>query len=119
MKHIHTFESFLNEAALNEKTVERGDFLYMSDFDEFLAKLEELWGKKKMKWKVTKNGKEVSTSTKFTEKDDVNFAIGNLGIGGWNPNRPNTPSKLPPGAVNIKTGMSFSDLVYPSGSRMD
>lgn len=104
---------------LNETTIQRGDFLYISDYNEFLAKLEELWGKKKSQWTVTKDGKKVSPSTKFTEKDDVDYSLDDLIIGGWNPTRPQTPAKLPAGAVNTKTGSSYSDLVYPEDSWRD
>lgn len=104
---------------LNETTIQRGDFLYMSDYNEFLAKLEELWGKKKSQWTVTKDGKEVSPSTKFTEKDAVDYSIDNLGIAGWDPTRPQSYSKLPAGAVNTKTNSSYSDLIYPEDSWRD
>ena len=119
MKHIHTFESFLNESELNEKNFERNNYFYTDDYDEFLAKLEELWGKKKSEWTVTKDWKKVSSTKKFTSMDTASYSINNLNIGSWEPKRPSLPAQLPPGAVNLKTNMTFSDLVYPRGSRMD
>jgi len=107
------------QKVLKEETVQRGDYLYMSDYNEFLAKLDQLWGDKKSQWEVMKGKQKVSPSTKFTENDKVDYWLKGYGIAGWDPTRPQTYSKLPAGAVSTKTGASYSDLVYPEDSWKD
>ena len=50
---------------------------------------------------------------------EVSYSDGYVNWGSWNPNRPQSPSGLPPGAVNMDNKMTASDLIYPPGSRMD
>jgi hypothetical protein len=107
------------QKVLREETKQKGNWLYLSDYNEFIAKLEQLWGKKKSEWTVMKGKTTVSPTTKFTEKDVVSYSIDNLNIGEWDPSRPQTQSKLPAGAVNTDTKSSYSDLIYPEDSWRD
>ena len=90
-----------------------GKYMYITDLNEFSAKLEELWGKKKSQWTVEKNGIEVSPTTKFTERDRMNYTINGMGIADWDPTRPSKPLGYPPGSILTKTNMTQADFVYP------
>ena len=54
-----------------------------------------------------------------TPDGGFSYSDGYVNWGSWNPNRPQSPSGLPPGAVNMDNKMTASDLIYPPGSRMD
>jgi hypothetical protein len=98
-----------------EKIVKEGkeemneEFKYFDNYEEFENTLFQLYPQIKAdpeKYKTERNG-------------EVNYSDGYVNWGGWNPNRPNSPSGLPPGAVNMNNKMTHSDLIYPAGSRMD
>ena len=98
-----------------EKIVKEGkeemneEFKYFDNYEEFENTLFQLYPQVKAnpeKYKRETNGR-------------VDYSDGYVNWGGWDPNRPNSPSGLPPGAVNMNNKMSQSDLIYPAGSRMD
>ena len=85
------------------------DFKYFDNYEEFENTLFQLYPQVKAnpeKYKKERNG-------------EVSYSDGYVNWASWNPNRPNTPSGLPPGAVNMNNKLSYSDLIYPPGSRMD
>ena len=85
-------------------------FKYFDNYEEFENTLFQLYPQVKAnpeKYKKDGLDGEVRYSDGY-----VNWAL-------WNPNRPQSPSGLPPGAVNMNNKMSQSDLIYPAGSRMD
>jgi hypothetical protein len=84
-------------------------FKYFDNYEEFENTLFQLYPQVKAnpeKYKTERNG-------------EVSYSDGYVNWASWNPNRPNTPSGLPPGAVNMNNKLSHSDLIYPPGSRMD
>ena len=98
-----------------EKTIKEGkeemneEFKYFDNYEEFENTLFQLYPQVKAnpeKYKKERNG-------------EVSYSDGYVNWASWNPNRPNTPSGLPPGAVNMNNKLSYSDLIYPPGSRMD
>lgn len=98
-----------------EKIVKEGkeemneEFKYFDNYEEFENTLFQLYPQVKAnpeKYKKERNG-------------EVGYSDGYVNWGSWNPNRPNSPSGLPPGAVNMNNKLSYSDLIYPPGSRMD
>jgi hypothetical protein len=98
-----------------EKTIREGkeemneEFKYFDNYEEFENTLFQLYPQVKAnpeKYKKERNG-------------EVSYSDGYVNWASWNPNRPNTPSGLPPGAVNMNNKLSYSDLIYPPGSRMD
>jgi hypothetical protein len=82
------------------------DFKYFDNKDEFEKDLFDKWP-------------EAEKYKKEYEDGRIVYSDGQVNWGEWNPNRPNTPSGLPPGAVNQNVGMTARDLKYPKGSRMD
>jgi hypothetical protein len=88
------------------------DFKYFKDFAEFEKELFD-------KWPDAKDEKY----KKEYEDGRILYSDGYVNWGVWDPNRPNTPSGLPPGAVNQKVGMTVRDLMYPDsdskGTTMD
>jgi len=82
------------------------DFKYFDDKDEFEKELFDKWPDAEKYKKEYEDGRIV-------------YSDGYVNWGEWNPNRPNTPSGLPPGAVNQNVGMTARDIMYPPGSRMD
>jgi hypothetical protein len=85
------------------------EFKYFDNYEEFENTLFQLYPQVKAnpeKYKKERNG-------------EVGYSDGYVNWGSWNPNRPNSPSGLPPGAVNMNNKLSYSDLIYPPGSRMD
>ena len=86
------------------------EFKYFDNYEEFENTLFQLYPQVKAnpeKYKKTwKNG-------------EVSYSDGYVNWGSWYPNRPQSYSGLPPGAVNMNNKMSQSDLIYPAGSRMD
>jgi hypothetical protein len=85
------------------------EFKYFNNYEEFENTLFQLYPQVKAnpeKYKRETNGR-------------VDYSDGYVNWGGWDPNRPNSPSGLPPGAVNMNNKMTHSDLIYPAGSRMD
>ena len=98
-----------------EKIVKEGkeevneEFKYFDNYEEFENTLFQLYPQVKAnpeKYKKERNG-------------EVSYSDGYVNWASWNPNRPNSPSGLPPGAVNMNNKLSYSDLIYPPGSRMD
>jgi len=82
------------------------DFKYFDDKDEFEKELFDKWP-------------EAEKYKKEYEDGRIDYSDGYVNWGGWDPNRPNSPSGLPPGAVNQNVGMTARDIMYPPGSRMD
>jgi hypothetical protein len=85
------------------------EFKYFDNYEEFENTLFQLYPQVKAdpeKYKKERNG-------------EVSYSDGYVNWGSWNPNRPQSYSGLPPGAVNMNNKMSQSDLIYPAGSRMD
>jgi len=86
------------------------EFKYFDNYEEFENTLFQLYPQVKAnpeKYKKTwKNG-------------EVSYSDGYVNWGSWYPDRPQSYSGLPPGAVNMNNKMSQSDLIYPAGSRMD
>ena len=98
-----------------KESVEEGEevnesFKYFDNYEEFENTLFQLYPQVKAnpeKYKKTwKNG-------------EVSYSDGYVNWGSWYPDRPQSYSGLPPGAVNMNNKMSQSDLIYPAGSRMD
>ena len=86
------------------------EFKYFSDFNEWEQTLFD-------KWPAAKENPEEYKKEKANGV--ISYNDGYVNWGEWNPERPQTPSKLPPGAVNMNAGMSARDIMYPPGSRMD
>lgn len=84
------------------------DFKYFKDFAEFEKDLFDKWP----------DAKDEKYKEEY-EDGRIVYSDGYVNWGEWNPNRPNTPSGLPPGAVNQNVGMTARDIMYPPGSRMD
>jgi hypothetical protein len=85
------------------------EFKYFANYEDFEDTLFQLYPQVKAdpeKYKTERNG-------------EVSYSDGYVNWASWDPNRPNTPSGLPPGAVNMNNKMTHSDLIYPPGSRMD
>jgi len=85
------------------------EFKYFDNYEDFENTLFQLYPQVKAnpeKYKRETNGR-------------VDYSDGYVNWGGWDPSRPNSPSGLPPGAVNMNNKMTHSDLIYPAGSRMD
>jgi len=98
-----------------EKIVKEGKeemnegFKYFANYKDFEDTLFQLYPQVKAdpeKYKTERNG-------------EVSYSDGYVNWASWDPNRPNTSSGLPPGAVNMNNKMTHSDLIYPSDSRMD
>jgi hypothetical protein len=104
--NANQFFKDLKEEASVRKIV--NGFEYFTKEQDFLAALNKLWGSKKSQWKM-----------KTSSDDSITYSIGNVVIGSWEPNSSTMPAKLPPGAVNIKTGTTSSSLVYPKDSYKD
>jgi hypothetical protein len=85
-------------------------FKYFDNYEDFEETLFQLYP-------------QVKANPEKYKKDgidgEVRYSDGYVNWASWYPNRPNTPSGLPPGAVNMNNKMSQSDLIYPAGSRMD
>jgi hypothetical protein len=99
--------TLVNESTGKEEMNE--EFKYFDNYEEFENTLFQLYPQVKAnpeKYKKERNG-------------EVGYSDGYVNWGSWNPNRPNSPSGLPPGAVNMNNKLSYSDLIYPPGSRMD
>lgn len=85
------------------------EFKYFDNYEDFENTLFQLYPQVKdnpEKYKQERNG-------------EISYSDGYVNWASWNPNRPNSPSGLPPGAVNMNNKLTYSDLVYPPGSRMD
>ena len=99
-----------------EKIVKEGkeemneEFKYFDNYEEFENTLFQLYPQVKANPEKYK---------KERPNGEVGYSDGYVNWGSWNPNRPNSPSGLPPGAVNMNNKLSYSDLIYPPGSRMD
>jgi hypothetical protein len=99
-----------------EKVVKEGkeemneEFKYFDNYEEFENTLFQLYP-------------QVKANPEKYKKDgldgEVRYSDGYVNWASWNPNRPQSYSGLPPGAVNMNNKMSQSDLIYPAGSRMD
>jgi hypothetical protein len=99
-----------------EKVVKEGkeemneNFKYFDNYEEFENTLFQLYP-------------QVKADPEKYKKDgidgEVRYSDGYVNWGSWYPNRPQSYSGLPPGAVNMNNKMSQSDLIYPAGSRMD
>ena len=85
------------------------EFKYFDNYEEFENTLFQLYPQ------VKANPEKYKRET----NSRVDYSDGYVNWGGWDPNRPNSPSGLPPGAVNMNNKMTQSDLIYPTGSRMD
>lgn len=86
------------------------EFKYFDNYEEFENTLFQLYPQVKANPEKYK---------KERPNGEVGYSDGYVNWGSWNPNRPNSPSGLPPGAVNMNNKLSYSDLIYPPGSRMD
>ena len=99
-----------------EKIVKEGkeevneEFKYFDNYEEFENTLFQLYPQVKANPEKYK---------KERPNGEVGYSDGYVNWASWNPNRPNSPSGLPPGAVNMNNKLSYSDLIYPPGSRMD
>jgi hypothetical protein len=86
------------------------NFKYFDNYEEFENTLFQLYP-------------QVKANPEKYKKDgldgEVRYSDGYVNWGSWYPNRPQSYSGLPPGAVNMNNKMSQSDLIYPAGSRMD
>jgi hypothetical protein len=99
-----------------EKVVKEGkeemneNFKYFDNYEEFENTLFQLYP-------------QIKANPEKYKKDgldgEVRYSDGYVNWGSWYPNRPQSYSGLPPGAVNMNNKMSQSDLIYPAGSRMD
>lgn len=99
-----------------EKVVKEGKeevneaFKYFDNYEEFENTLFQLYP-------------QVKDNPEKYKKDglngEINYSDGYVNWASWNPNRPQSPSGLPPGAVNMDNKMTSRDIVYPAGSRMD
>ncbi len=99
-----------------EKVVKEGkeemneNFKYFDNYEEFENTLFQLYP-------------QVKANPEKYKKDgldgEVRYSDGYVNWASWYPNRPQSYSGLPPGAVNMNNKMSQSDLIYPAGSRMD
>ena len=99
-----------------EKIVKEGkeevneEFKYFDNYEEFENTLFQLYPQVKANPEKYK---------KERPNGEVGYSDGYVNWASWNPNRPQSPSGLPPGAVNMNNKLSYSDLIYPPGSRMD
>jgi hypothetical protein len=86
------------------------EFKYFDNYEDFESTLFQLYP-------------QVKANPEKYKKDgidgEVRYSDGYVNWASWNPNRPQSPSGLPPGAVNMNNKMTQSDLIYPPGSRMD
>lgn len=86
------------------------EFKYFDNYEDFEETLFRLYP-------------QVKADPEKYKKDgldgEVRYSDGYVNWASWNPNRPQSPSGLPPGAVNMNNKMTQSDLIYPPGSRMD
>lgn len=93
-----------------EKQEMNESFKYFDNYQDFEDTLFQLYP-------------QVKANPEKYKKDgldgEVRYSDGYVNWASWNPNRPKSPSGLPPGAVNMDNKMSQSDLIYPAGSRMD
>ena len=99
-----------------EKVVKEGKeemneaFKYFDNYEDFEETLFQLYP-------------QVKANPEKYKKDgidgEVRYSDGYVNWASWYPNRPQSYSGLPPGAVNMNNKMSQSDLIYPAGSRMD
>jgi hypothetical protein len=109
IKLRETIQRLVKEVLEEDKTLNE-DFKYFKDFAEFEKDLFDKWPDAEKYKKEYEDGRIV-------------YSDGYVNWGIWDPNRPNTPSKLPPGAVNQKVGMTARDIMYPNsdseGIRMD
>jgi hypothetical protein len=107
IKLRETIQRLVKEVLEEDKTLNE-DFKYFKDFAEFEKELFDKWPDAKDK--------------KYKEEDAegrIMYSDGRVTWGLWDPNRPNTPSGKPPGAVNQNVGMTARDIIYRSGTRMD
>ena len=107
-KGVEGKEKVVKEGVEGKEKVDES-FKYFDNYEDFENTLFQLYPQVKAnpeKYKRERNG-------------EVNYSDGYVNWGSWNPNRPNSPSGLPPGAVNMNNKLSQSDLIYPAGSRMD
>lgn len=95
---------------LKEEEEVNESFKYFDNYQDFEDTLFQLYP-------------QVKANPEKYKKDgldgEVRYSDGYVNWASWNPNRPKSPSGLPPGAVNMDNKMSQSDLIYPAGSRMD
>jgi flavodoxin len=105
IKLRETIQKLVKEVLEEDKTLNE-DFKYFKDFAEFKKDLFDKWP-------------EAEKHKKEYEDGRIVYSDGHVNWGIWDPNRPNTPSKLPPGAVNQNVGMTARDLKYPQGSKKD
>ena len=93
-----------------EKQEMNESFKYFDNYQDFEDTLFQLYP-------------QVKANPEKYKKDgldgEVRYSDGYVNWASWNPNRPKSPSGLPPGAVNMDNKMTASDLIYPPGSRMD
>jgi hypothetical protein len=107
VKLRETIQRLVKEVLEEDKTLNE-DFKYFKDFAEFEKELFDKWPDAKDK--------------KYKEEDAdgrIMYSDGRVTWGSWDPNRPNTPSGKPPGAVNQNVGMTARDIMYPPGTTMD
>lgn len=107
IKLRETIQRLVKEVLEEDKTLNE-DFKYFKDFAEFEKELFDKWPDAKDK--------------KYKKEDAdgrIMYSDGYVTWGSWDPKRPSTASKLPPGAVNQNVGMTARDIMYPQGSRKD
>jgi hypothetical protein len=107
VKLRETIQRLVKEVLEEDKTLNE-DFKYFKDFAEFEKELFDKWPDAKDK--------------KYKEEDAdgrIMYSDGYVTWGSWDPKRPSTASKLPPGAVNQNVGMTARDIMYRPGTRMD
>jgi hypothetical protein len=107
IKLRETIQRLVKEVMEEDKTLNE-DFKYFKDFAEFEKELFDKWPDAKDK--------------KYKKEDAdgrIMYSDGYVTWGSWDPKRPSTASKLPPGAVNQNVGMTARDIMYPQGSRKD
>jgi hypothetical protein len=107
IKLRETIQKLVKEVLEEDKTLNE-DFKYFKDFAEFEKELFDKWPDAKDK--------------KYKKEDAdgrIMYSDGYVTWGSWDPKRPSTASKLPPGAVNQNVGMTARDIMYRPGTRMD
>ena len=84
------------------------DFKYFDNKEDFEKDLFDKWP-------------EAEKYKEEYEDGRILYSDGRVTWGVWDPNRPNTPSGKPPGAVKQNVGMTDRDIMYPDpkGNKMD
>jgi len=101
---------YAGQGVREEKEEMNESFKYFDNYQDFEDTLFQLYPQVKANPEKYK---------RETPGGGFSYSDGYVNWASWNPNRPQSPSGLPPGAVNMDNKMTASDLIYPPGSRMD